>query len=141
MKYEIYSANEWLYPDSSVQDHGLKEIRLIAAKGGHVACQILFNEVELNRHIEVEIVSQGRMTCEIYRLIDIYVEKNTGPEEFCVTEGESPEGYATRLAPFRVYDVLKPFDEQEVPGFPFAARAFIRPRVKARFSCRLPIDN
>ncbi|MFC5402668.1 DUF4091 domain-containing protein [Cohnella soli] len=114
MKYGIYSDNEWLYPDSIVHEHGKKEIRLLAAKGGHAACQILFNGVEANRPIEVEIASSGRIACEVYRLIDIFVEKNTGPEEFCLKEGELAEGYTTRPAPFRVYDALKPFGGHEV---------------------------
>lgn len=113
MKFEIKSANEWLYPDSAVNDAGAKEIRLLAAKGGYASCQILFNGLEPDKKIEWKISCPENIVCEIYRLIDVFVEKNTGPVGFCVKEGESADGYTTRPAPFRVYDALKPFGEDE----------------------------
>ncbi|HBM79835.1 MAG TPA: hypothetical protein DD426_03200, partial [Clostridiaceae bacterium] len=116
MKFEVKSANEWLYPDSIVSNIGQNKIKLSSAKAGHASCQILFNGLELNKKIEYEINCPENIKCEMYRLIDIYVEKNTGVAGFCAEEGESVKGYTTRSAPFRVYDALKPFGDDEKTG-------------------------
>ncbi|RJG25272.1 DUF4091 domain-containing protein [Paenibacillus thiaminolyticus] len=111
MKYEIFSANEWLYPDSHVDKEGCRRIQLPVARGSYAACQILFNDVAAESSIEYEVIENRDISLlqpEIYQLLDIYVEKNTGPIGFCVQEGESAEGYTTRQAPFRVYEAMNP---------------------------------
>ncbi|MEZ0537707.1 DUF4091 domain-containing protein [Caldicellulosiruptoraceae bacterium PP1] len=113
MIFEIKSSNEWLFPDSKVDITGNKSIRLTSARGGYTSCQILLNNVEINKEVQIKITSPKHINYEIYRLIDVLVEKNTGPIGFCLQEGELCEGYTTRKAPFRVFDALKPFEENE----------------------------
>ncbi|RAP73819.1 DUF4091 domain-containing protein [Paenibacillus montanisoli] len=111
MDYQVFSMNEWIYPDSVVSGREGKEIRLSSARGSYAACQLLFNTpVEAPIHCEfIEADGSGfALQPEVYRLIDIFVEKNTGPVNHCVAEGESAEGYTTRPAPFRVYEAMRP---------------------------------
>jgi hypothetical protein len=109
LKYEIISQNQWLYPDSVVSEHGQKTIRLHTAKLAYISTQILLNDLEKDAVINWECSSLPEgVSVEVYRLADIWVEKNTGPISFCVTEEESATGYTTRPAPFNVYDALEP---------------------------------
>ncbi|GHO84241.1 DUF4091 domain-containing protein [Dictyobacter formicarum] len=116
MKYQVISANEWIYPDSQVEENGNRHIHLSTARGSYVACQILFNSVSPESSISWEYTNAvsgryGEWQPEIYQLIDVFVEENTGPVGFVVKAGESAEGYTSRLAPFRVYDAMKPLTE------------------------------
>ncbi|AZN43960.1 DUF4091 domain-containing protein [Paenibacillus albus] len=118
MKYEVYSMNEWLYPDSIVKDGGAGAIKLNSARGSYAACQILFNHAAPDAPIHCEFIRSTSSVFlrqpEYFQLIDIFVEKNTGPVSFCVQEGETAEGYTTRQAPFRVYEALEPLVEGSV---------------------------
>lgn len=113
MRFEIKSVNEWLYPDSIVNDDGVMDIKLYSAKNGYASCQILLNDLEIEKKVQLKMQCPDGFVCEFYRLVDIFVEKNTGPVSFCVNEGESAEEYTTRKAPFRVYDAVKPFSDNE----------------------------
>lgn len=111
MKHEIFSANEWLYPDSIVNDSGKKLIDLASARGSYATCQILLNNIPTGA-LQWKIISNNSEeffnSPEVYQLIGVNVSKNTGPEGFTVVLGESAEGYTTRKAPFHVYDAMKP---------------------------------
>jgi hypothetical protein len=135
MKYQIISAHEWTYPDSRVADDGSQKIELSVARGSYAACQILLNSVVPESPMSWEYENRqenGLLSPEVYQLIDIYVEKNTGPVGFCVSEGESPEGYTTRLAPFRVFDALKPFN----------GNTQSRSETEALYVCwKIPVDS
>ncbi|MBP3965524.1 DUF4091 domain-containing protein [Paenibacillus lignilyticus] len=115
MNYQVFSMNEWIYPDSIVSEGGNTAIKLATARGSYAACQILLNGAAPNAEIHCEFVrSTGSVFLrqpEVYQLIDIFVEKNTGPISHCVNEGESAEGYTTRQAPFRVYEAMNPLTE------------------------------
>ncbi|MFC5649911.1 DUF4091 domain-containing protein [Paenibacillus solisilvae] len=118
MNYQVFSMNEWIYPDSVVKESGVRRIELSAARGSYAACQILFNSIAPESQIVCEYKNEstnsGLRGPEIYQLIDIFVEKNTGPINHCAGDGESAEGYTTRLAPFRVYEALKPLSADVV---------------------------
>lgn len=47
MKYQVFSANEWLYPDQSVthpSEHEL-QIRIAGARGSYAGCQVLLGDL------------------------------------------------------------------------------------------------
>lgn len=115
VKYEVISQNQWLYPDSVVSEHGEKTIRLHTAKSAYISTQILLNELEQGAVIDWEYsgLPEG-VSLEVYHLVDIWVEKNTGPIGFTVAEGESAASYTTRPAPFDLYDALRPIKPFEV---------------------------
>jgi hypothetical protein len=82
-----------------VTEDGSRKIELSVARGSYAACQILLNSVVPESLMSWEYENRqqnGLQSPEDYQLIDIYVEKNTGPVGFCIAEGESPEGYTTR---------------------------------------------
>ena len=111
MKCRVVSMNEWLYPDMAAGVSRPKPIVLHAARGTRTGFQVLFKPTPANGELRVSLASQGAdfPSPEIFQLVDVMVEKNTGPIGFIAKEGESAEGYTTRLAPFRVYDAMKPF--------------------------------
>ena len=113
MAFQIFSSNEWLYPDMpKAKETFFGEIKLHAAKNGHVGFQILFDEVQKNANFYMtnkpDFISE-----EILTLVDILCEKNTGPICFCVKDGEDCAPYTTRKAPFRVYDAAAPFSQKK----------------------------
>lgn len=106
MQIAVFSAHEWLYPDTSL-DQGAGEIELAVARGARCACQVL---VEAPGTTEISAALDGGMPGDIHRLVDVRVEMNTGRQGFVAKPGENPGDYATRLAPFRVYDAMQPVD-------------------------------
>lgn len=105
MEYGIFSANEWLYPDTSTKT-GNSDITLFAAKNSYACVQILLTDVQNGVLINWE--SENALNApEINRLLRVYVEKNTGERGFTVEQG-SEVPYATRIAPFWVFDAMKP---------------------------------
>ena len=115
MVYKIVSINEWLYSDTQVAETDSNEINVGAARGTYAACQVFFSSVCPGELIHWEYSTHPSGVNwempEVYQLIDIPVDKNTGPVAMAVKEGESAEGYTSRIAPFRVYDAMKPLTE------------------------------
>ena len=109
MKYQVFSAMEWLYTDSRVSGHGNKEIIVNTAKNSYASCQILLNGMTKDTEIALESDVCG-LNSEFYQEIPVNVEKNTNPGSHAI-EGEEPTVYLTRLAPFQVYDALKPINQ------------------------------
>lgn len=123
MKIQVFSSNEWLYPDSEVTDLGTQRISLSAARGSRVGCQILFQSLPAGasirwsyRQTEGSEYGNEPIPIELYQMIDVLVNENTGPKYSTVPIG-TPAEYVSRLAPFRVYDALESVDS------PFSARA------------------
>ncbi len=108
MKYGIISASEWLYPDEELSS--LQTITLNAAKGGSAGFQLKLTETEKDAPIEISAV-ENVLPAEIFRCVDVNVNRNTGRTGFTWTEASGdPSDYVTRIAPFRVYDALRPFE-------------------------------
>ncbi|WP_152395317.1 DUF4091 domain-containing protein [Paenibacillus guangzhouensis] len=110
VNYQVVSANEWLFSDSEVSGDGACIISLIAARGSRIGCQILVNHVPNPSEIRWSYRSKtatSDLQAEVYQMIDVLVNENTGPDVSTVPLG-TPADYATRLAPFRVYDALQP---------------------------------
>ncbi|MBO7746670.1 DUF4091 domain-containing protein [Paenibacillus sp. MWE-103] len=128
MNYEVVHAHEWLYPDSEAREDGAKAIELAAARGGHAGCQLLLNGAVPGAPLRAAFRGgpraeggRGEPEAELYRLRDILVERNTGPVGFCLQPGESAAGYATREAPFRLFEALRPLTADAVAEAPTEA--------------------
>jgi hypothetical protein len=111
MKCKVVSINEWLYPDTPVTASKPKPVVLHAARGTRTGFQMLLKPLSAESQVQIvtECTAEDCPEPELFQLIDVMVERNTGPIGFIAKEGESADGYATRLAPFRVYDAMKPF--------------------------------
>ena len=115
MRYQVYSADEWVYPDSEITQSGAKKVNLAVARGGRCACQVLLKDIEPNATISWEFIAESGgddLRAEAFQLVDVAVEMNTGPIGFVVRGEESAEAYTTRKAPFRVYDAMKPMNSE-----------------------------
>ncbi len=114
MECQVASGVEWFYPDSMVSPNGRRDVSLSAARGARAACQVLLKPVTRGASVSCEFSPGSKeaaaswMRPEVYQLIDVSVEKNTGPKGFVAKEGDPVEDYATRRAPFRVYDAMRP---------------------------------
>ena len=106
MEYGVFSANGWLYPDTE-PGTGNRRIELTTA-GNSVGCaQVL---VHSDEPVSWEWSGDGAQPLcvpEVYRLLPIYVEKNTGERGFTVEQGTVAD-YVCRRAPFWVYDAMEP---------------------------------
>ena len=107
MHASVFSANEWLYPDTPL-DQGAGQIELDVARGARCACQILAATRDGD---PISFSLDGTLPGQVHRLVDVRVERNTGRQGFVAKPGEDPADYVTRLAPFRVYDALQPLPD------------------------------
>ncbi|WP_195573034.1 DUF4091 domain-containing protein [Paenibacillus sp. 1001270B_150601_E10] len=121
MKLQVFSANEWLYPDQSVTQPLSEEehISLISPRGSFAGCQLLFNDIpeqavlswqfHLAKHPDEHSLISPNFT--LYQLLDVQVNENTDVDVSTVPVGTPAPAYVTRQAPFRVYDALLPVYE------------------------------
>ncbi|UKS29316.1 DUF4091 domain-containing protein [Paenibacillus sp. HWE-109] len=116
MIYQIFSANEWLYPDQVINDSCDQRISLAVARGTRAGCQILIqglaigNNLIWSYHPSTKTASDQDNLIEVFRMKDVLVNENTGPQYSTIPVG-TPADYVTRLAPFRVYDALQRIDQ------------------------------
>lgn len=109
MEYGVFSANGWLYPDTDPGE-GKRRIELTAAGNSAGSAQVL---IRCDEPLFWEWSTQGMQPLtapEVYRLLPVFVEKNTGERGFTVEQGTVAE-YACRPAPFWVYDAMEPVEE------------------------------
>ena len=131
MKCQVFSANEWVYPDTKLGAGGAEPVSLASARGARAACQIAFPPAAPGTTMRWRFTSDGLPQPDAYQLVDVMVENNTGPVGFIWREGDPEPDYVTRRAPFRAYDAMRPIGE--------AATA--RGKTEALYFCwRIPPD-
>lgn len=111
MKYTVVSAAEFTYPDIFDYPSSAESADVFAARGGRAAFQVLISG--LDGKCELPVTFEGLpagVEPEIYALRSVMVEKNFGiePEEFTPHHPE-------RVAPYRVFDCLCPYDGSLTP--------------------------
>ncbi|NMM51316.1 DUF4091 domain-containing protein [Paenibacillus aquistagni] len=129
MKLQVYSANEWLYPDQSITDSSEPRISLISARGSFASCQILMNALPEQSELVFTFQSeqpdshsnQAGLAFFAFQLLDVQVNENTDVDVSTIPVGTSAPSYVTRQAPFRVYDALIPVHGSSMPPAPTAA--------------------
>ena len=111
MEFGIFSSNEFLYTDSKIAD-GKKEIKISVAGNSYATAQILIN-AKGNIKAEWFTDSKSFAKLQIFKLIPVYVDKNTGSS---TTDSVVPQGtiveYAPKFAPFYVYDAMEPVTDE-----------------------------
>ena len=111
MKYQVVSANEWLYPDQPVTSEGIKTIEKTVARNSFACMQILVEAGEGGFNWSFTADDKENMEApQIYRLLPVFVEKNTGERGFTIPQEETAD-YVTRKAPFWVYDAMQQVDD------------------------------
>ncbi|MBQ2709086.1 MAG: hypothetical protein IJF67_12545, partial [Clostridia bacterium] len=114
MKYQIFSENEWLYPDSEITAAGNGAV-LHAARGGDVCFQVLTDRMLAGGEriaCDAAGLAGGNSACDViaYQLMPAYVSENSGPKLFTTTNYDEVKDFVTRKAPFTVYDITRPTD-------------------------------
>lgn len=107
MRCSLIDSLEWVYPDSKIGKVPCRCQEIDIARGGTVAATILINEAIPGTRVKIAIRSESRASARFFKLLDVPVEKNTGPVSFTEKEDEHNQ-YVTRRAPFRVYDAMQP---------------------------------
>lgn len=107
MKYAVYSADEWLYPDSEMTSRHSRSISIPCARGSYAGCQILFNGVPEEAPIAWTCKGHNNHllgdSLEVYQLIDVQVNENMDVDVSTLPAGTPAPSYVTRQAPFRIY--------------------------------------
>lgn len=128
----ISQQEEFFYPDTPLS--ALPErLRLVMAKNGRPGIQLLLKSQEESLPIALE---SGHFNGEFFAMHAIPVEYNTGNGEdqggAMVLLPEKKPDYATRLAPFQVYDCLEPVADGQIP---------IRDGLAAAYICLIPEEQ
>jgi len=123
MQAELRDALEFLFADSTVSASPCREMALDVPRGGTIAVHVLLNDLPQNGDLRV---FAGIADARWFRLIDVPVERNTGPVGFIETEESGENPFVIRRAPFRVYDAMAPLeDETEITGPTMALRLHV----------------
>ena len=111
MKYQVFSENQWVYPDSEITVQNRAELH--APRGADVCFQVLTDcELTGGEGITAAFSMAG---CEavVYQLLTATVPLNSDARMLCTTDYESVKHFVTRKAPFDVYEITRPLDEGE----------------------------
>ncbi len=111
MNYGVFSANEWLYPDTDPKN-GKKEINLTAAGNSQASSQLLF---ECTKNLAVRWSGDENLLPEVNKLIPVTVKRNCADSYDTTVPPGTPAPYATRQAPFTVYDPMEPIEGNILP--------------------------
>lgn len=106
------TMHEWLYPDR-LPENALKVVRLKTARGGHCGFQVRLSALP-QATLRAFFTTSAPITAEIFQELPVHVQKNTGVHGF-TTDWDTAKDYATRPAPFPVYDALLPLSEEGLP--------------------------
>lgn len=104
MSYTVVDAAEYTYPGEWSYRSGTNAIALDTPRRTYAAVQILLGDVPSDGKITVQM-DDVPFACEIYGLCPVMVERNEG----IASENRAPH-YPERIAPFLVYDCLRPYD-------------------------------
>lgn len=104
MSYTVVDAAEYTYPGEWSYRSGTNAIALDTPRRTYAAVQILLGDVPSDGKITVQMDGVP-FACEIYGLCPVMVERNEG----IAPENRAPH-YPERIAPFLVYDCLRPYD-------------------------------
>ena len=103
MIYQIFSDNEWVYPDSTLIPSST--VRLACAKNSDICFQVL-TDIVLSGTEHLTYKLEG-VDCDaiVYQLLPACVNRNSDATLGTTLEYETVKDFVTRAAPFEVYDI------------------------------------
>jgi len=116
MKVTVISANEWVYPDVFTYQTASTEISLHTPRGSYASAQLLIPDCPIGAKIDCTF--EGDLPFTAYRMLDVIVERNSGDSgnrtgHWWALDNSVPKPYySTRQAPFPVFDIMQPLDEE-----------------------------
>ena len=108
IQYQIFSENEWVYPDTPLTVPGTADLH--SPRGADVCFQVLTDHPLEEEAFSLEWVGLGRITVEAYQLMGAYVDENSHPKSLTTLDYDLVKDFVTRKAPFTVYDMTRPLD-------------------------------
>lgn len=109
MNYQIFSENEWLYPDTKLTNLS-NSINLYSARNADVCFQVLTDKTLLGGEKIKISCDKSDLKFEFMQLKAACVTKNTR-RDYCVTDDyESVKDFVTRKAPFEIFDITNPIE-------------------------------
>lgn len=111
MRVEWRDSLEFLYSDSQVGKRQRQSMVLDVARGGIASVHLLLADLPVGGKLRVAVrrLRHAEPAVEWFRLVDVPVEKNTGPVGF-IEKGEERNPHVARRAPFRVFDAMEPIE-------------------------------
>ena len=107
MRYTCVDTAEFLYPDITEYQSGTDRVRLLTPRGSFACAQILLSDISAKTlNIRFEGVQP-----EVYEMVPIFVEEN-----HLLDESTSHPHIPERVAPYYVYDCLKPVKDTVAVG-------------------------
>ena len=103
MKFQIFSENEWVYPDTEIQQQN--EANLYCARGADVCFQVLTDKV-LQGGEELKVTWET-LGCEVvvYQMLPACVNENSDAKLGTTLDYESVKDFVIRQAPYDIYDI------------------------------------
>ena len=111
MKYQVFSENQWVYPDSEITAQNKAE--LYAPRGADVCFQVLTDHILAGGETIIADFSMEGCEAVVYQLLTATVPLNSDAKMLCTDDYESVKHFVTRKAPFDVYEITRPIDEGE----------------------------
>ena len=105
MKCSLRDSLEWLYSDSKIDGEPTTSLDCDVPVGGVADVNVLVTDIDPDKPLRFSSDAPGG---EFFRLIDVPVERNTGPDAFTERDGGPLNEFVTRRAPFRVFDAMEP---------------------------------
>ena len=103
MKYQIFSENEWVFPDSKIEKENCAELH--SARGADVCFQVLTDMVlQGGEKLEVAVENLG-CEAQVYQLLPACVNANSAPDLGTTLDYEAVKDYVIRQAPYDIYDI------------------------------------
>ena len=113
MKFQIFTENDWVYPDTQITDPS-DSVYLETARNANISFQVL-TDIQVEEGTSVTFDWSGEKEGEFelipYQLMPARVEENSGAEIFTTLDYDSVKNFVTRQAPFYVYDVTRDIDD------------------------------
>ncbi len=142
MKCSLRDSLEWLYPDSKIDGEPITSFDCDVPAGGVADVNVLVTDIDPDKPLRF---SSDAPNGEFFRLIDVPVERNTGPDCFTERDDGPLNAFVTRRAPFRVFDAMEPLkgdsltlaDVEQLTGKCLEANAAT---VALRFRLRIGYD-
>ena len=105
MNYTVVSSAEFTYPDRLDYPSSSVKVEAFGLKGSFATFQVLLSEKN-DAKTSVSVIGLPKGTeAEIYTLVPVQVE-----ETFAINPKDYAPHYPERMAPYWVFDCLRPFD-------------------------------
>ncbi len=108
MKIKCFNVNEWLYPDTVI-DSEVKDITLSAVRGGD-NCFSILTDLVVKKGIPISYKAEG-IDATVFELGAVNVPYNSDERFHTTLDYDRVKDYVTRQAPFEVFDITFPINE------------------------------